>query len=82
MVTKGFVTNAGSRNSSDSGSSQASVSPRLIISRSLLLELLQTVRHSIERGVHGAGQTLQDISNRATYEIYTGKKFIKESISF
>lgn len=36
------------------------------------MELLHIVYHSLERGVHGAGQTLHDVVHRARYEIYPG----------
>lgn len=48
---------------------------RLTVSSPLLLEFLHIVYHSIERGVNGAAQTLQDLVHRATYETYAGNKF-------
>lgn len=49
-----------------------STSPRITVSSPLLLEFLHTVYHSVERGVSGASQALNDIMQRATYETYAG----------
>ena len=48
------------------------MTPRLVISNTLLLELLHVVYHALEKGASGAAQALHDIYNRAMYEAYAG----------
>ncbi|XP_071052520.1 hyccin isoform X2 [Onthophagus taurus] len=69
IINQGFQM-GGNRTSTDSENSQTNSLPRLIVSNTLLLELLHIVYNALQRGINGASQTLRDIYQRATYETY------------
>lgn len=50
-----------------------SSTPRITVSPPLLLELLHIVYHAVEREACGGLQALHDITQRATYETYSGR---------
>lgn len=75
LVSQGYPSSGSARSSTDSDTiHHLCTTPRLTVSSPLLLELLNVVYHSIEREVCGAVQALHDVTQRATYQAYPGKR--------
>ncbi|XP_018331354.1 hyccin [Agrilus planipennis] len=71
IVSQGFISSGSSRTSTESDTLHSALFPhRLAVSSPLLIEFLHVTYHALERGANGAGQTLNDITQRATYECY------------
>lgn len=82
LVSQGFQP-SGARTSTDSDSlvSTLSTLPRIIMSSTLLLELLHVVYHALERNASGAAQTLHDVIFRANYDTCTDVLLMAHAVS-